>query len=122
MKRCRLINEFRVFCLLASILLTGCAASNSAPPATLTKDQFAALYNDEDAVTDVWYTGSDSQYHYFCMEHWTFKPDGSAAHLDSQKFYQVSVAEFGVKRPFAHTTDPQQWRLMRPKGMPPGTK
>ena len=114
--RCRLKNDWMIG-LVAAILLGGCAASQP-KPTTLTREQFATLYDDKQAITDVWYMGSDSQYNYFCMEHWTVTPDGNDAKRDSQKFYQVSLAEVGVKDPFPLTHDPSQWRLMRPKHLP----
>jgi hypothetical protein len=101
--------------VIVAFLAVGCAQP-PAPPVTLTREQFATLYDDHDNVTDVWYMGSDEDYHHFCMEHWTATADGSNGHLDSQKFYQVPVDELGVKRPFHLTMNPDQWRLLRPHG------
>jgi hypothetical protein len=99
--------------ILAS-LAGGCAV-HSGPPMTLTREQFATLYDDEQKFNFVWYMGSDASYHYFCMEHWILKPDGSDLdHRDNRKFYQVELAELGVKRPFPRTNNENQWRLLRP--------
>jgi hypothetical protein len=103
--------------LILAFVVAGCAAPD-APPVSLTREQFATLYDDHDAVTDVWYMGSDDQNHHFCMEHWTVNPDGSDAKLDSRRFYLVAVTELGVKRPFPVTTNQDQWRLLRPHGDP----
>jgi hypothetical protein len=107
--------------VLCSLALTGCAPSDPAlsqPPQTLTRDQFATLYDDHKLITDVWYIGSDADYHHFIMEHWTVNPDNLQGHMDFQKAYQVPVTEFGVKRPFPLTYNKDQWRLMRPHGDP----
>lgn len=104
--------------ILVCLLLGGCASSSPAP-ISLTEEQFAALYDDHQAVTDVWYMGSDSQYNYFCMEHWTANADGTNATMDKRSFYEVALAELDVKHPFAYTHDEDQWRLLRPKKLPP---
>jgi hypothetical protein len=95
-------------------LIGGCAVHPTVP-VTLTREQFAALYDDEDKYNFVWYMGSDAQYHHFCLQHWTLKPDGSDLdHMDNCKYYQVEVTELGVKRPFPWTNNQNQWRLLRP--------
>jgi hypothetical protein len=117
MMRCRLKSES--IWLLAAMLAVGCASQSSQQaPTTLTREEFAALYDDTQAVTDVWYMGSDGQYSHFCMEHWTVTSDGNDAKLDSRKFYQVPITEVGVKNPFPVTSDESLWRLMRPKKLP----
>ena len=103
------------------LLLTGCSTSSvpADPPVTLTRDQFSAVYDDRKDFTDVWYMGSDAQYHHFLFEHWTIDdPNKVNGHLDSQKSIQVPVTEVGVKRPFPFTYNHDQWRLMRPHGDP----
>jgi hypothetical protein len=112
-----IVKMLRWLSITICMLAGACAASQQAPT-TLTEEQFADLYNDHQAVTDVWYMGSDSQYNYFCMEHWTLNADGSNATLDNQKFYRVPPTEFGVKHPFMYTSNQDQWRLLRPTKLP----
>jgi hypothetical protein len=97
--------------LLTAACLAGCSTQN---PTTVTEKQFITYYQDQDTYTDVWYMGSDTTYDYFCMEHWTFKPDGSDATLDKRSFYRVTLVSNKVKSPFPVTQDEQKWRLMRP--------
>jgi hypothetical protein len=103
--------------------LAGCSTNSGGadPPVTLTREQFATLYNNRKAFTDVYYMGTDSQYHHFLFEHWTITdPNSVNGHLDLQKSVQVAVTELGVKRPFPLTYNKDQWRLMRPRGDPSG--
>jgi hypothetical protein len=109
------MKKFFPMTIILAGLLGGCVV-HSAPPATLTHEQFATLYDDEQKYNFVWYMGSDTQYHYFCMEHWIMKSDGSDLdHRDARKFFQVELAELGVKRPFTRTNNENQWRLLRPR-------
>jgi hypothetical protein len=110
---CRMRRWWAVPTLLLGVM-AGCSSVPAGAPTTLSRTQFKALYADTDAITDVYYMGSDSQYHHFIMEHWTIKPDGSDGTLDSSKHYQVSVEELIVEKPFAYTTDKDHWRLLRP--------
>jgi hypothetical protein len=105
------------------ICLSGCSTSSvpTDPPTALTREQFATLYNDHKDFTNVWYMGSDAQYHHFIFEHWTIDdPNSINGHMDLQKAIQVPVTELGVRRPFPLTYNKDQWRLMRPHGDPSG--
>ena len=106
------VRVLAVVCLgmLATATLSGCAGD-----ATVSREQFESLYNDETKYTDVWYTGSDADFHHFCMEHWTLKPDGSDATLDSQQFYRVPVNQLHLNQTTPVSKDQDKWTLMRPK-------
>jgi len=105
--------------LLSLLLSSGCALFHPTPQTTtLSGYDFAKVFDNYTLYTDVWYMGTDSQNHHFCMEHWTLKADGSNATMDKRDFYQVSVLEWNIVRPFALTTDETQWRLLRPKRPP----
>jgi len=81
----------------------------------ISTDEFNQLYADRQTVTDVWYTGSDAKFDYFCMEHWAIKPDGSSGKMDNQSFYKVLISESGgVKDNFPFTSDQSKWRLLYP--------
>jgi hypothetical protein len=104
---------------LLPLLITGCAASHA--PETITEDQFVQYYQDQTTYTDVYYMGSDNQFDYFCMEHWTLtnadKPETASGKMDSQNFYKVAVTPERtqkVKKPFPLTYVQDNWRLMRP--------
>jgi hypothetical protein len=111
----------RVFCVIALFVLIGvgpgCALFPAAQPApiTLSAYDFARIFDNYELYTDVWYMGTDDQYHHFCFEHWTFKSDGGDATLDRRQVYLVSVQEWRVARPFPYVEDESQWRLLRPK-------
>jgi hypothetical protein len=111
------------FALLALLLTAGCALFRSPEdePVTLGRYDFIRVFENYDLYTDVWYMGSDSVYHHFCMEHWTFKPNKKGvvdAVMDRREFYQVDMEELPIPLPFALTKDEDQWRLLRPKRLP----
>jgi len=112
--RSNIVSWTTALLLGASVFSVGGCASNQTPQ-QITEDQFVALYKDENNITDVWYMGSDDSNDYFCMEHWTLKPDGSDGKLDQQEFFKVALSDIHPRQPFPYTTDQNKWRLMRPK-------
>jgi hypothetical protein len=111
----------QAICVVALLVLAGigpgCALFPAAQPTpiTLSAYDFARIFDNYELYTDVWYMGTDDQYHHFCFEHWTFKSGGGDATLDRRQVYLVSVQEWRVARPFPYVEDESQWRLLRPK-------
>src|SRR5271154_605421 len=116
MLEARVIRNRRGLILWTLLLLAGCTVFHPAPPTTtLSGYDFARIFDNYDLYTCVWYMGSDTQYHHFCMEHWKLNEKATDGTMDKRDLYQVSVQEWNVPRPFALTDDENQWRLLRPK-------
>ena len=102
----------RLYVLL--IALSGTNLAGCEQTVTVDRQSFQQLYDDDQTYTDVWYTGTDANYHHFILEHWTLTADGKDGHFDYRKLVQVPKDQMEINKPMDVTNDQEKWQLLRP--------
>jgi len=105
--------------LLCSLMLPifGCssadAPTNFATAQTLSFQSYEHLYYGH-TYTCIWYTGSDANFNYYAMEHWSLNADKTDGQLLGRDLYKVAVGDININSPMDLTTDHDKWVLIWP--------
>jgi hypothetical protein len=111
------LNRLAILFSLAVLPALGCGGPNTPPnfgsAQQLSLMSYEQLYSGQ-TYSCIWYAGSDSDFNYYSMEHWSINADKTDGHLISRDLYKIAIGDINIDNPMPLTNDPDKWVLIWP--------